>query len=92
MQKIICFLLISLLVVVTQPQSVDCIKYINSSYASPTSCQSTSADNRPINATAYVRCSKNTTWYGIDDWNPYIVRDKKIVRDLFWDESNCFTA
>lgn len=83
MSKLICLMLIVFLMTLSHSQTVDCIKYINSTYANPTSCLSSSTSTRPINATAYVKALKNTTWYGMDDWNPYIVRNHTIVRDLF---------
>ena len=83
-----CFCIFHIL----QAQTVDCIKYINSSYANPASCLSSSTSTRPINATGYVKALKNTTWKGIDDWTPFIVRGGYLVVDLFSDEPNCFTA
>lgn len=83
MKKLHCILLLAFLLINIHSQTVDCIRYINSSYATPSSCLSSSTDNRPINATAYVKATKNTTWYGIDDWTPYIYRDGYLIRDLF---------
>jgi hypothetical protein len=92
MKNLFCLLIIALVLAGSRAQTVDCIKYINSTYANPVACLSSSTDTRPINATATVKALKNTTWYGADDWNPFLYRNGKLVRDLFWDEPNCFTA
>ena len=39
--------------------------------------------------TAFVKSSKNSTWHGADDWNPYIVRGQYLVHDLYL-EPSCF--
>ena len=70
-------LLVSLSVVTGQ--KVDCLKYVQSSYGWPTSCESTSSSTRPINVTAFVKTNKNVTWHGEYDWNPYIVRGQYLV-------------
>ena len=75
----------------TNSQTVDCIKWINSTYGTPSSCTSTTNENRPINATAVVKATKNTTWYGPNDWNPYLVRNNYIILDLYA-ISSCFPA
>ena len=67
-------LLLFFMTIIAHSQSVDCLKYIQSSYAYPIACTSSHTDLRPINVTAQVKCSKNTTWYGYDDWNPFIAR------------------
>ena len=80
---ILSLFIVSLLLNGLHTQTVDCLKNIQSSYAYPTSCLSTSSDTRPINATAYVKAAKNTTWYGPIDWTPYIARDGYLVYDLY---------
>jgi hypothetical protein len=85
MNKLLSLLIVAFVLTAVHTQTVDCIKYINSTYATPTSCLSTSTDTRPINATSYVKSTKNTTWYGAEDWNPFLYRNGKLERDLFWD-------
>ncbi len=39
-----------------------------------------------------MKVYKNVSWYGADDWDPYIIRGGYLVRDLYYQEPNCFTA
>jgi hypothetical protein len=84
MKATFCILVIALVLAFSHSQQVDCIKFINSTYASPSQCFSTSSDTRPINGTAYIKVYKNLSWYGADDWDPYIIRGGYLVRDLYY--------
>ena len=72
-----------LLVLGSKSQYVGCLKYIYSSYAVPDSCQSTSSDQRPINMTTYFMVKKNMSWYGDNDWTPFLHRDGYLIKDLY---------
>lgn len=85
MNKLFCLLLAAFIFREVHTQTVNCIKSIKSTFATPTSCLSTSTDTRPINVTSYVKSTKNTNWYGPDDWNPFLYRNGKLERDLFLD-------
>lgn len=76
---IICSFLFSL----SNTQIVDCIGYIKSIFATTGWCTSTSTDLRPINATGYMKILKNMSWYGADDWDPYILRDGYLIKNLY---------
>ena len=76
-------LLAVLLVLGSKSQYVDCLRYIYSSYASAYSCQSTFSDLRPINMTAKFQVHKNMSWYGAEDWTPFLHRDGYLIIDLY---------